>query len=430
MKNQSYGFAAMLAVVGLASLVSSCATRVSAPVSAGLIPPIAGAKTLAAFDARVAFSRARLPAISAAAEAAAARVVAHTNALITVPYADQPSFAEEILSRAGGLANSLPIEDRATVKATPNDILLFSVRSWEKDRAKALQHVAAAHSQGSLTVLFASRAGMPEGLQPEFIVDNGAAGGGEDEAPINAIANAMNAWLWSCEYAGALMRHGKAPPVLKSICLPDWQAHNGPITTPAGRLTLLDCDKPAARGALAGVYLQAVDRLARGLRDEPFQRELTRAADLIAPRMAAGGKVGVATCTHVAMQEIFLNNAAPWKPFNVVWQARTAFTSNIGRDDMLFWIGYVGMSTEFEDYAKYIRATKAPFVATYVPDSNPTNNAPDAAVLIPQLWRIGDAVVDVPFPPGRMAPVSGLNVGLLYRMLDEAVAERLPKKGE
>ena len=50
---------------------------------------------------------------------------------------------------------------------------------------------------------------------------------------------------------------------------------------------------------------------------------------------------------------------------------------------------------------------------------------PDALMVLDQPWPVENAVVDIPFPPGRMAPVSGVHVCLLYRMLDEAIAERL-----
>jgi len=60
-----------------------------------------------------------------------------------------------------------------------------------------------------------------------------------------------------------------------------------------------------------------------------------------------------------------------------------------------------------------------------VTDKNPANNAPDAVSHIEQHWSPPDASVRVPFPPGVIAPISGLDQVLLYRMLEESVAARL-----
>jgi len=93
------------------------------------------------------------------------------------------------------------------------------------------------------------------------------------------------------------------------------------------------------------------------------------------------------------------------------------------------WFSFKGLSTPFEDYGKYIRQSGADIITCFVPDENPANNAPEALVRIEQSWSKWDAEVEVPCPPGRMAPVSGLNQGLLYRMLDAAAAERLELMG-
>ncbi len=386
-----------------------------------------GSSALAAFEQRVEHARGRLPDVVRAADAAAGRVVAHPRALITVPYADQPSFAEEVLNRAGGLARLLPLEDRPKLR-TPDDILYFSVRSWDRDGAKAARQIAAARSNGWMTILFASRAGMPAGLKPDYLIDNGASGGTTNEAAVNSMANILNAWLWNCEYAAALTRRGRAPGVMMSMLWPDAETHNRAATTPDGRLALGACATGVPERVLSAAYLREVDRLVASMRSASTQGQVAKAADVIAGRLSAGRKAGVATCTHFAMGEIGLDTQAPWTPFNAVWHAKTAFAKNLGPEDVVFWIGCVGVSTPLEDYGFFIRQTGAGLVASFIPDAaNPANNAPDAAARIDQAWTFGDAVVEVPFAPGRMAPVSGLNVGLVFRMVDEAVAERLAR---
>ena len=49
----------------------------------------------------------------------------------------------------------------------------------------------------------------------------------------------------------------------------------------------------------------------------------------------------------------------------------------------------------------------------------------DALIVLEQHWPYENAVVPIPFPPAKMAPVSGVYVCLMYRMLDDAIAERL-----
>lgn len=388
-----------------------------------------GAGFLAAFERRLDVAGTRLPDVVRAAEAAARRVVDHPRALITVPYADQPSFAEEVLNRSGGLAHMLPIEDRPKMR-TPDDILVFSVRSWDRDGAKAARQLAAARSNGWMTVLFASRAGMPAALKPDYLIDNGATGGTTNEAAVNSLANVLHAWLWNCEYAAALTRLGRSPAVMQSMLLPGSADHNRTVTTPDGRLALGTCATGIPARALSGIYLREVRRIATSMRSDATQEQFGRAADAIAGRLRAGHKAGVATCTHFAMGEMGLDTRTPWTPFNAVWHAKTAFAANVGPEDVLLWIGYVGVSTPLEDYGFFIGETGVGLVATFIEDAaRPENNAPGALVRIDQAWTFGDAVVDVPFAPGRMAPVSGINAGLVFRMLDEAVAARLAGHG-
>jgi len=87
------------------------------------------------------------------------------------------------------------------------------------------------------------------------------------------------------------------------------------------------------------------------------------------------------------------------------------------------------VKTSLEDYLTPLRATKARFITSFIKDEKDAdNNAPEAAAHIAQHWTVPDAEVEVPFPPGRIAPVSGLNQGLLYRMLERSVQRRLSAK--
>ena len=52
----------------------------------------------------------------------------------------------------------------------------------------------------------------------------------------------------------------------------------------------------------------------------------------------------------------------------------------------------------------------------------------DAAMVLEQRWPLENAVVPIPFVPGKMGPVSGVYVQLMYRMLDDEIAGRLEKR--
>jgi hypothetical protein len=111
-------------------------------------------------------------------------------------------------------------------------------------------------------------------------------------------------------------------------------------------------------------------------------------------------------------------------PITAVRHSEAAFRE-LKRGDLLVWFGYVGVNTQYEDYLRAIREANLSLVTSYVTDANANNNAAEALVHIEQQWSVPDAEVPVAFPPGRLAPVSGLEQGLLYRLLEAAVEKNL-----
>jgi hypothetical protein len=404
---------ALLLLVLLAQLVHAAPAPTKVPAK------------LAAFQARESFSRHNLSAIEQVAEMAAQQILAHPGALVNAPYGVQPSFAEEVMNRSGCLSVVLPPEERAKA-LTPNDVDLISARSWEEDKDKVQGMLKTANEHGWKTILFASKAGMPADIKVTALIDNGASSGAKDEAPVNALANIMNVWLWTCEYTAAMSRQGKYPGILMSIMLPGAEDYDKKIQAPEGRNFIGDTKAAIPAGQLAEIYLKRVDSLMATLASEGTQSQIDCAADVITRKLAEGKTVGVATCTHLLMSEIFENRKTPMKPFNAVWQAKDAFGKNLKAGDAVLWFGYIGVRTPYEDYATPMRATGAEMITSYVTDlKNPENNETDAACQLPQHWNMPDAEVPLPFPPGNMAPVSSLDQGLLYRMLEDEVAARL-----
>lgn len=381
------------------------------------------ASVLPAFEARVKHSFSHLGDIVKAAEAAASRIVKHPKALINVPYAEQQSFAEEMVNRSGGLANALPSADRPKL-TTQDDVFLVSLRSWEKDYHGMLPLLRNAREKGWLIILFASKQGAPSDLDVDYLVDNGAESGSDNEAPINAIANVLNGHLWTCEYTAALTRRGKHPGILMSMKMPDAGLHNKMLKSERRRL--FPCKTKIGAGKLSEQYFKRVDRLLHDMTASGIQQQIAHAADLIADQLASGNKVLMATCTHILMYEMTRNRRTPVEPFNVVWRADKAFARHVKEDDLVIFFGFEGVSTLVEDYLTPMRRTKAGFITSFVhDDTNPDNNAPEAVAHIAQSWTRPDAEVAIPFPPGRMAAVSGINQGLLWRMLEAAIATRL-----
>ena len=396
--------------------------------------PLTDSAVLKDFVSRTAGARGQLEHIIAAAEAAAQRKLDHPEALINVPYGSQSSFAEEILNRSGGLAGALPSVERPTL-TSDYDIVIFSIRSWETEGPAGIEYLKECREKGWMTIFFASAAGKPDDLDVDFFIDNGAPDGSEAHEAVNVIANCLNGWLWVCEYTAALTRQGRHPGILQSITTPGWKKHDHPIQARNTRHNNYPCDFPVPRKDLAYVYLTRVDRLIDDLSGGHTQSQIAKAADVIAARIRSEANVYVSTNTHIMLNELDKNKKTPWKPLMAVHNPAKVFGEALGEGDLLFWLGFNGVSVWFyddgptalwNDYDTAIRATGADFITCFATDPlHADNNGHGALAHIEQKWNFGDAVVPIPFPPGRMAPISGLYQAMIYRMLDEAVASRL-----
>lgn len=388
------------------------------------------------FKKRVAVAEAQMPRIVAAAEAAAARKAKYPEALLNITYHRQPSFAEEMLNRSGGLAGALPSEERSAW-VTDNDIVVFSVRSWEKNGQVARDYLRECREKGWMILLFASRAGRPEDLEVDFFIDNGASTGGEQDAAGNSIANALNGWLWVCEYTAALTRQGRHPGILQSITTAGSHAHNRIYQNRRTRHHTYPFAVRIPAGDLARIYLRRVDRMLRDLSGEATSDSLETAARIMADRLQKGGKVFVSTNTHIMLSEMDKNNKTPWTALNTLRRMDDVLKKNTHPGDLFFWLGFNGVSIWsyprddapsqlYIDYDRPLREAGLDLIVCCARDPlHPDNNGQGALAHIEQNWEFGDAVVPVPFPPGRIAPISGLYQGLLYRMLDEMTVRRL-----
>lgn len=418
------------AFVGIALAGGGCRTLQGESAAAKL------PTCLAVFSNRVENARTQLPLIIAAAEDAAARKLAHSNSHVNVTYGLQACFAEELVNRSGGLAEALPEADRSKL-VTSNDIAVFSIRSWEKDGDKGMAFLKSCKEKGWMTILFASAKGKPANLEVDHFIDNGAKSGNETEAMDNLMANVLNGWLWVCEYTAALTRHGRHPGFLQSITTAGSRAHNGLYQNYRTRHQTLPCDVSLPQGDLSNIYLARVNGLIQDLSSCHTQKQIAQAANIIAKRLKENKKVFVSSTTHILLNELGRCNKTPWKPLFLLNNPKKVLEQNTQPGDLLVWTSFNGVSiwaykdnsgpsALFRDFDTTLREAKLDLITSFSSDPlHPENNAAYALTHIEQPWSFGDAEVPVPFPPGRIAPVSGLCQALIWQMIDDATSDQL-----
>ena len=216
------------------------------------------------FQKRLPLIREQVPAIVESAQAFAEHIMGQPDSLLNVAWDHQEAFSEELINRAGGLSHAYPTEapDRRQL-ATDHDVVLLSVRSWEKEGEAILKKIQECREEGWMVSLIASSAGKPEDLDVDYFIDNGAPSGAAEHGRINVLANVTVGWMWCCEYASAMTRKGKIPGILISVSYDDAGAHNRPIQRMEGRHWIGNCDTPVPAGKLARSYLKRVEKLVR-----------------------------------------------------------------------------------------------------------------------------------------------------------------------
>lgn len=364
---------------------------------------------LEAVRTRCAALPAQLPALIAAAEAAAARALAHPGGRVRFPQTAHSVFSDEFIARAGGLANW------GAETADGLDPLLYPVLSWAADGAAALPKLMAYQAQGGLPILFAPAASSPDLPSGFHLLDNGVPA--DDDDRVTFIVNLALGWLWHAEYAAALTRLGVHPRVLRSIFLPGAADFNATLRPDE---PLPSCDTPIPAGEGAGHYLARLARLLDDIASETVQGPLQAAAEAIRAHVCAGGRVFSGNFAHVLPGEMSRAVRGPFIPLGIPREADLREQTRPG--DLLLFIGYIGLSNPYYDHGAWFRAAGLRLITSFVTDDDPANAAPEALAHIPQSWVRGDAEVPVPFPPGAMCPVSVINQLLLFRLLDDLVA--------
>lgn len=368
---------------------------------------------LQAMRARMSVLEAQIPTVTASAEEAA-RATANPAWKVRFPASCQPAFSDEFIARSGGLANW--DKDKPGDLPSP-DAILYAARSWEEDTAQAKSVLPNYYEYGWQTVLIGSRAGMPAKLPHDVFLDNGAETGGAGESPLNFIANIILGWMWVVEFAAALTRQGVHPHVLQSIFVPGAVEFNKSLTPTEA---LPPCEVAVLAGELAGAYLRRIAWLLDDVTRPEVQLPIAAAARLIRAQLRKRGRVLTACLAHALPGEMGHAVKGPYLNLGVPREAD--IKEKVRPGDLVLFIGYVGTDSQYYAHGAWLRAAGVQTITSHIDDPfNPDNRLPDALAHIPQSWAFGDAEVEIPFPPGKMAPMSVINQLLIFRMIDDAV---------
>ena len=390
--------------------------------------------SIIAYEARIPAIRSQIPAIVKSATFAAEHIMKYPDSLLNVPYWEQVSFSEEMINRSGGLAHAYPSDapDRRA-RVTDHDIVVLSVRSWQADATMVKGRTEDFRRRGWKTILIASKAGMPDGIIYDYFIDNGAPSGEAKYGATNLLANVTIGWMWCCEYVSAMTRKGKIPGILISVALEGAEEYDRKIQTPEGRHWIGKCKTPIPAGKLAEIYLKRVEKLIADMKSDRIQKQIAAASDIIAKRMAEGKRVGLSGVGHVILDEVHRDTKAPWVAFQAVGAVsvrHNGFMDYLKPGDLLVWIAYMGLDSKYTQFSKYIKEAGVDLITSFAPDPDPEINKTGALAHIDQCWQKGDAEVPLPCEPWKMAPISGINAGLVLRMLDDEVSSRLMAIGE
>lgn len=428
--NMSRVVLALLACLGLSAMLASQPARAGQSGHSAVV---------AAYRQRLKKLTREIPAITRCADVAARRWAGSGKTLLHLYYGpDCTNFTAELWSRAGGFDNFGSTDIRKD-QWSPNDVFVGGPRSWEKGAGPLRRQLDLARKNGWMTVVFASKAGMPADLPVDYLIDNGAKDGGESGAAMNQLINTTAAWLWCCELTAALSRQGKAPAILKGMMLPGATEHNKIYQHNAP--TLYPCDSAIPAGKLSKLYLKAIGRELADLESAASRKQLERAAKYAAEHLDAGHAVWSISCTHLLNAEVAWDVKSPMQGFIIPDEgAEQTVLNHVKPGDLLFFFGEWSLNLPWMDYLAMIRKAKVDYIVSYRPATDKMEPFPDAQVnsydfdthdalmVLEQHWPFENASAPIPFPPGKMAPVSGVYVGLQYRMLDEAIVGELAKR--
>ena len=360
-----------------------------------------------------------IPAITVSAEAAAKRVMATTNHVLSV-WGDR-GFLEEALGRAGGLA--MTRNGHWKKDAPICEVMLVAPK--EDKLADSVSATATNRRSGGLVIGF-GRADLiekarQEGGEFDYVVDTHIA---SNAVPLDPAAQNAALWVWTAEFVSACTRLGGMPAALQSISVPGAKERNAPLRGVVIQPVKVE---PIPAGQLAKAYIKA-------LRDRLALLGGTEKGNILetAKRAAAAKRAGKGAYVYPFGHSVGNTPGRPGDPGLLPRLAKDWYTPQKGVTlntgdfvvvvayDALFhgekWNGFaekmrgagVGLAWSFTDYSKEDVAAVAP-----------------GEIWIDQHWALGDAEVTVPGYDVRILPISG---GLAETILGMVEADMLTQE--
>lgn len=364
----------------------------------------------------IAQTKTDLPAITAAADAAATLIVEGKELGI-----QEKSIASELGGRAGGF---YMIKGRA---AKPGDVMLYPIGSRatsdEDEKAfvqKSIDTMQSFKNQGSLVIAIASIKQL-EKLElldaatkaADHLLDNHAPANdglfidatGKAIIPTVPVANAVVAWAFCAELYAAITRLDKTPAMYQSVAIAGARERNAALK--GKRFEDIKVD-PIPAGELAHAYLDGVSKLLYEVGTVSW-KELVRASDRVYGTLADGGKAYVRLFAHYPPFHFDGTLAADPGLLIPVNKRGVKELNEPGDADCIIALGYC-MPPYDAVYGKremYEKAGKGVIwiLTTYdTADSDRKQND----IIVDQQWPAGDAVVAIKGYDVRIFPPSGI----------------------
>lgn len=384
---------------------------------AGLLLPTAllaqdDAREVAELRRRIAIIRAQLPAITEAAEYAAAIFKEDTTKRILVSRSTDAGFHLEFYWHGGGPPDARDADDPAA-----RGVVLLPVRHWEGIGLGVAMQSQQYRDQGRTVITFGSVADRPSISVGRRVLDNGAPNGDRALGELNNIANMVVAWAWYAELVAAATRDGWWTGTNLSVISPGATQHNASVRF------VMPTPPPSVipAGKLGGAYLDAIDALL-ATDDSPAHRALVaRAADTLRARRRDGATLFVASCAHYLQEEIQRDTVAtPFRPLDWRWDVAGKLRARgAAAGDGMLWFGYGGYDCPKVEVAGPFAEVGVRVVA--VTDQMPKEVPSNVALHLPMGWRLPDAGAPIPFPPGSVAPTASVDMAVHYLWLKRLV---------
>ncbi len=375
------------------------------------------------------------PSIIKAAGEFAMHTASNKNVRFLTPIKGQGAFASELLSRAGGLANleSPHLKKYQQLRKyfsilTRKDLLLLAVKSWSEDKENIEKHLLDWRYLSRKVMLFGPGEGMPYDLKVDHVIDNGFSNISEDsQRYLSGLANVINAWIFIAEYCAQLTRLGFYPPVLSSVHLAGAKAYNQPLqTSKISKLPLQNVTSALEDGQLGTAYLSKVEDLLEKIASIKYLTAIEHIAILVAKRIGKGEEVVIASPTHILEEELEEEKKKGISLFKI-YRMPKEFPELLQTKGLVVWFGYLGISNYYTNYSTLLGQSAADLITVYAtPTPKQTNEElPNIIAHLEQHWCLPDAAISVPFPPGVIAPLSGIDTGLTYFLFKSLVQYHL-----